>query len=405
MRRTDEAPTGTGDDLGLGSAESRSAALPAGLTALVVDDDPDFAGLLRRLLEGQGIEVHVAESVADAEALSAAYIFDIALIDYRLGPADQPARTGLHVATAVRRTSPNALVIVLTGYSDRVVAREAIRVRVDDVISKAGLTVTEFTRTLAESLERKRQRDTQLGPAYLESVVNQSLANVAHELRSPLVSIMRQTEALISGALGSLSGDQHTGAASISDEARRGLNLINAHLDLNRIEHRITRLEPAEHDVAAILADEVESYTARAAAKGVSINRSTPSVPTVARVDLPKLRSALNPIMDNALKYCRERGRIDVAVRVQDEHVVIEVHDDGPGMRADDVDRVLRPDTWGGTAPSPRARGTGLGLTIARRFSELHGGHLEIGSPRDGGTTVRLWLRQYPPTEGTDDVG
>lgn len=362
--------------------------------ALVVDDDSDWVRLISERMAGHGLEVHSATTSVKALDLASTNLYDIAFIDLYLGYDKERGldEGGLAAAQAIRKSNPQALILVLTGYPSYDTTRRALRVRVDDVVHKANFSFEILETALSEAIRRREEQNASLSAGYLDSVINESLATISHELRTPLISLKRHAEALESGALGDLNSRQREAVEIILRETRREFDLFNAHVDLNSIERRVTNLQPVSYDVVELLREEVDAYAREAHRKGLTIEQRLPEQGYMASVDPTRLRIALNPLLDNAVKFSPKDGTIRVQLQRESEGLAIGISDDGPGMTPEDVHLVLGWRSNSESMPSARARSSGLGLRIARRIAELHRGNLRIDSDGQQGTTVWLWL-------------
>ena len=357
------------------------------LRALVVEDDETWNGLVERVLASAGLHVTTVRTASEAIQLAMRASYDVALIDYLLLGSGE---SGIEVAQTVRQTSPNAVIILLTGWPNLTLPQAAQDVKIDDLVLKSHLSLKILQDRISEALNRRQLKDDALNIAYLDTVVNDSLSVIAHELRTPLVSIKRQAEALSSGALGSLSQGQTDAIKLIISQARRGLNLVSGHLELNRIANSSGMSEPAGVDLVWLLTEDIAAWQAIAAEKDVQLRLATPASPCMGRIDQNILRIALNPLIENAIKFSPVNGAISVLLEAVDDCVKIAVSDNGPGMSPGDVEHLLGLQNSPSPRPSARARGTGLGLMIARRAAELHGGRLEVESGSNGLTMILL---------------
>jgi len=359
------------------------------LCALLVEDEEIWLNPMMRILTKSGLVVTIARSAPEAMRLAVDRSYDIALIDYVLGPGE----SGFEVARAVRHASPNAVIIILTGWPN-LPANPALDVKIDDLVLKSSLSLQLLHDRIADAARRRQLDSVALSVAYLDTVVSDNLSTIAHELRSPIVSIELQAESLFAGALGPLSQSQRAAMDLIITEARRGLNLVNGHLELIRIAGGASLPSDASVDVALFLTEEVAYWTAIAQAKDVRLSLRAPaSYP--ASIDANILRAGLNPLVENAIKFSPAGGIVSLSLERADGYLKIVVADDGPGMHVEDIENLMgRHDTARPARLSTRARGTGLGLTIARRAAELNGGGLKV-LPSDNGTTIALLLREH----------
>jgi len=217
------------------------------------------------------------------------------------------------------------------------------------------------------------------------------LANVAHELRTPVAALRAQLENLVDG----VRPADDTALKEVLDQVERLGGLVDDLLGLARVEAGVTPLHRGDVAVAELVADVADELTAVRPGR-----RIVPDVPAglTADVDPARLRQVLVNLVDNAARHAPEGGRVDVRCRLdQLGGLVLEVTDDGPGIPPDQWAAVFERFRHGsasrgpGAAPMEASGGTGLGLAIARWAVALHGGRIEVvPSPR--GCRIRAEL-------------
>jgi signal transduction histidine kinase len=364
---------------------------PPSPRALVVEDDPAWNGIIGRALHEAGLDVTPARTTAEGIEYASAASYDIALIDYVL-----PGSTGggIEVAQAVRQASPHAVIIILTGWPNLTLSETAQDVKVDDLLVKGELSPLILQERVTAALGRRRLQAGALNVAYLDTVVYDSLSDIAHELRTPLVAIQWQTEALSSGALGPLSAKQTEAIGLILAQAKRGLNLVTGHLEVTRIASTSPMAGADDVDVVTLLQEHLVAWQPIAAEKRVDLRLDTATPSYLARIDRNVLRIALNPLIENAIKFSPAGGTVSIRLARLEGSVRITVSDEGPGMISTDVGDFTSTGGTPSAGMSSRARRNRLGLTIVRRAAELHGGHLEVES-RSTGVAMTLLLQEY----------
>lgn len=216
------------------------------------------------------------------------------------------------------------------------------------------------------------------------------MAAMSHELRTPMNAIIGFSEVLETQTFGDLNEKQADYVHDVLDSGRHLLSLINDLLDLSKIE--AGRMELALHDVdvAALVEHAVAFVRPQAAAGGLSlVVELDPEVGEV-KADEQKLLQALVNLLSNAVKFTPDGGRVHVGAWRTAGHVVIAVSDTGPGIPLADQERIFEEFAQAGPAVDGRQPGTGLGLALARRYTELHEGRLTVDSAVGGGATFRL---------------
>ncbi|GGL32308.1 DUF4173 domain-containing protein [Phycicoccus endophyticus] len=210
------------------------------------------------------------------------------------------------------------------------------------------------------------------------------VATVSHELRTPLAAQRALLENLVDGVA---APDQAALEAALG-QAERLSALVEDLLDLSRVDAGVAPLVLASVQVEDLLRRAAEE--ARVAQRGVRVlPRVEPPGLTVS-ADAQRLAQLVANLVDNAVRHSPPGGKVGVQARREDEdHWVLEVRDEGPGIPAQDAERVFERFGTGADA----AGGTGLGLAIVRWVSDLHGGSVEVVPTPPGGTGAHLRVR------------
>jgi len=264
----------------------------------------------------------------------------------------------------------------------------------------------EFNRMAArlqnsyQTLEQRvedRTRDLVEAHDQLERVSNEKtrfLANMSHELRTPLNAIINFADVLRDGSSGPLSPKQLSYAQDIHVAGQHLLDLITDILDLAKIEAGRIDLNMTIVDVVESLEAALQVVRERAKGKGVELRlEADPEVGSI-EADARKLRQILFNLLTNAVRFTRPGGSVTVKAARHPDELEIAVIDTGVGIDPADHERIFQEFEQAGSWEQ-RKEGTGLGLPLARRMIELHGGSLSlVSSPGRGSTfTVRLPLR------------
>ncbi len=222
------------------------------------------------------------------------------------------------------------------------------------------------------------------------------LANMSHELRTPLNAIIGYSEMLAEEATERDLGDLIPDLGRVRAAGKHLLGLINDVLDLSKIEAGRMELHRETFDVAAMVRGVVATIEPLAAKAGDALRVECSDGLGAMRADLTKVRQGLLNLLSNAVKFT-EGGTIRVrADRDRDrsgrEWIVLAVHDDGIGMDPGEMARLFRPFVQADASTTRRYGGTGLGLTITRRFCQMMGGEITVDSEPGHGSTFTIRL-------------
>jgi two-component system phosphate regulon sensor histidine kinase PhoR len=227
----------------------------------------------------------------------------------------------------------------------------------------------------------------------LENMRQQFIANVSHELKTPLSSIKAYTETLLGGARHDAEHCERF-LERIDEQAGRLHQLIQDMLSLARIESGQAALEVTNVSVERTVERSLADYEALAAAREVTLENAVGDSSLHVRGDEEAVRQVLSNLIDNAVKYTPPGGRVSIAARRDEGMVVIEVSDTGAGIAPEHLGRLFERFYRVDKARSRELGGTGLGLSIVKHLCQAMGGTVAVQSQLNRGSTfiVRLPL-------------
>jgi signal transduction histidine kinase len=222
------------------------------------------------------------------------------------------------------------------------------------------------------------------------------VANVSHELKTPLTAIAGYAETLVAEAAPESQAAQF--AATIVAHARRMQRLVEDLLDLSRIESGGWQPEPTSIDVASAAHDAWLPFEARAAASGVTFAVQVAAGANRMTADVDGLRQVLTNLFDNALRHMPRGGRLVVSAAplTGDGGVTLAISDTGTGIPEEHLPRIFERFYRVDPSRSREQGGTGLGLAIVKHLVEAHGGRASAESVLSRGTTIRLVFPSQP---------
>ena len=230
----------------------------------------------------------------------------------------------------------------------------------------------------------------------LENLRRDFVANVSHELKTPLTAVRGFAETLLGGGLPSEDVQRYLGI--IVKHAERLGNLIDDLLELSRIESRRSPLQRAVVDVVRVAAGVVAGMEPLLRAKALSVALPDPEAqPVNALADRRAVEQVLTNLLDNAAKYTNAGGRIELRVVSANGRVRTEVHDDGIGIPAEDLPRIFERFYRVDKARSRDLGGTGLGLAIVKHLVQSMDGEVFVESEVGRGSTFSFTLPAAPP--------
>jgi signal transduction histidine kinase len=253
-----------------------------------------------------------------------------------------------------------------------------------------------LARQVAVQLELRRTQEKlaqgNLELRLLNAQKNQFLGMAAHDLRNPLQVIDGYGKLLLNGMVGAVTPAQEKALEAVTRNCAFMLGLVNDLLSISRIESAEIQLDRADLDLAALLRANVELNRLLADAKDIEIRLSLDAHLPHIRGDAFKIEQVLNNLISNAVKFSHRGSKVDVAARRNGLGAAISVKDQGQGIPLEEQHKLFRPfetTSVRGTAGEPS---TGLGLSIAKRIVEAHGGALGVESAPGVGSTFEFTL-------------
>jgi signal transduction histidine kinase len=217
------------------------------------------------------------------------------------------------------------------------------------------------------------------------------LANMSHELRTPQNAIIGFSEVLTDRMFGELNEKQEEYLKDIYTSGTHLLSLINDILDLSKIEAGRMELELTEFDLPTAIENALMLVRERAGRRSIALHTNIDTRLGQIQADERKVRQVVLNLLSNAIKFTPEGGRIEVVAVPKDGLVEVSVSDTGIGIAPEDQEKVFEEFRQVGTA-AKKVEGTGLGLTLCRKFVELHGGRIWVQSQEGVGSTFMFTI-------------
>jgi two-component system sensor histidine kinase/response regulator len=380
--------------------------MPASPKILVTDDELATLETLSANLEEMGYRVTTASNGREALELIRKRGFNIVIADIKL-----PDISGLEILETAKELNPETAVIMITGHASLETAVDAINEGAYAYILKP-VAMSELETTLNNALREQRllSENRELVESLQQS--NKSLeeanraleqvsqaksdftARMSHELRTPLNSIIGFSEVLLSKKMSPADQATHQeflGYIHIS--AEHLLHLIDSILDLSKIEAGKLTLEPREFDLRVLLEDVkitvLPMLTTKKQALRIEIDERLSSI----FADEPKMRQIFLNLLSNAHKFTPSKGKIKVVCRREKPHLLqCSVTDSGIGISPQDQPKIFEEFGQLKKEPVDNVKGVGLGLSIAKRLVELHGGKIWVVSEPGTGSTFTFTI-------------
>lgn len=277
----------------------------------------------------------------------------------------------------------------------RRIQEAAVRFGRGDLEARSSLKgsgeMADLSRTFDRMADRIEHTVEEL--AQLDVMKSQFVANVSHDLKTPLTAIKGLSETLLDGAV----EDERVNRKFVLDilsESERLLLMVNNILDVARIEAGVAESERGEFDLEEAVTNVVDRMAYVAERRGVEIETVIDSQLPIVAEDSSGIEQAIANVVDNAIKYSEAGSLVRITVEQNTvdgrQGIQLTIADSGPGISPDDLENIF--DRFFTTTAGDRSSGTGLGLAIVKNKVESSGGTISIDSERGRGTCVSIWL-------------
>ena len=256
--------------------------------------------------------------------------------------------------------------------------------------------LTQHTKTLEKGLEETRNayetiKNQNKKIKENEKLQNQFLANISHDLRTPLNSIICLSEILSNKIFGNLNTKQQEYVEDIRISGIRLLGMINEVLDITKLESHTIKLNITQVEIPVLIKEICNILKPIYTKKNIEIKTNIPENLTIAG-DYIKLQQVLFNILGNAIKFSPENSAINIVAEKSRKTVKISVQDFGIGISKQNQKKIFKKFYQVENTLSKTEISTGLGLTIAKEFVKLHNGEITVQSELQKGTTFTIEL-------------
>ena len=362
---------------------------------IVIDDEESMRDSCRMILERDGFETHTAdnghEGIRKVEELQP----EIVLIDLKM-----PGIGGFEVLDRIKQIDPQIIPIVITGYATVESAVEAMKRGAYDFLPKP-FTPEELRLIIRRGLERiKLAREADALRREKKLIEENFITMVSHQLRSPLVAILQYFEVLLGGMVGDIQSEQRAMILKAQNRLEKLLELINDWLDVARMNSGTIVEKRQPILLRDILKKLVEFMRPTAEENGIQLHLQPPGGQDSVMGDPESLEQVFTNLISNAIKYNRPEGSVTISTKEEDTHIVVTVSDTGMGIPEEHLPFIFDQFYRVHRTENQRNKGSGLGLTIAKKIVEAHEGAIEVSSEEGIGSvfTVRLPAAAAPST-------
>ena len=244
--------------------------------------------------------------------------------------------------------------------------------------------IQEKSRELETANERLKE---------LDRLKSDFVSNVSHELRTPLTAIKGAVDLLLREVPGRLNESQTHYLTRVRSNTQHLAGLINDLLDLAKIEEGKVELNGVRVSVGGLVHEVMETVKPMAAEKPVLLEVQVPEPSVLVWADRDKVTQVLMNLIGNAIKFTPPQGRVTVSASIDGtEWAQVSVNDSGPGILAEERQKIFQKFYQVSEDGGPKPKGTGLGLAISKSLVELHGGKIWVESEQGRGSTFSFTL-------------
>ena len=252
--------------------------------------------------------------------------------------------------------------------------------------SELDIALTENTRLLRELEEKSKQLEV------ASRHKSEFLANMSHELRTPLNAIIGFSDVLLEKMFGELNEKQTDYLQDILSSGRHLLALINDILDISKVEAGRVEIELRHFLLSDVLDNGLRMIQERANRHSIALHLNIDPEIGLLEADERMVKQVIVNLLSNAVKFTPDGGQIDVSAHRKDSEVWVSVRDTGIGIAPGDQLRIFDEFQQAKSGNTKMEEGTGLGLTLSKKFVELHGGRIWVESQVGMGSTFTFTL-------------
>lgn len=358
---------------------------------LLVDDDEEDYLIVRSILAKvprTPFKLKWVASYAQAEKLILANGYDLYLIDYRLGRED--GLRLLEYAQPHKRPEP---FIILTGAGDEEIERRAMNLGAADYLVKGTFNAELLSRALRYALQRKQIEEQRVQHLIeVNRAKDEFISLASHQLRTPATGVKQYVGMILEG----FAGDVHEKQRAMLEKAyasnERQLQIVADLLRVAQVDAGKVKLRCSKVDLVQLVEDVLKEQNATFKMRQQKAIFTGTLDRADAFIDSYNIRMVLENIIDNASKYSPPGKTVTVTLENNEERCIINIHDEGVGIRKDDQSKLFQKFTRIDNPLSALVDGTGLGLYWAKKIVDLHEGNIAVDSRLGKGTTFTVCL-------------
>lgn len=356
-------------------------------TILVIDDEESMRDSCVQILSKGGYRAETAKDGSEGLEKIKNLKPDLNLIDLKM-----PGISGMEVLEKAQEIDPNIINVVITGYATVESAVEAMKKEAYDFLPKPFIP-EQLRIIIRRGLEkRKLTQETETLRHEKKLMEENFITMVSHQLRSPLVAIVQYFEIILGGMVGDLKEEQKKMIQKAKQRAEALLKLINDWLEIARMDEQkiVQKREPLS--LKELISNIIEFYQPLAEESQISLEVSSPSINNQVLGDKDTLEQVFSNLINNAIKYNKTKGQVQVSFEDTDGYIATHVKDTGEGISKEHIPLLFEQFYRVSRSEDEKSKGSGLGLAIAKKIVDLHGGSIDVSSEVGKGSDFIVYL-------------
>jgi len=291
----------------------------------------------------------------------------------------------INIATASRL--PQSFYFTFRPVADHILAFGRLDAEELEYMRTEVLSLNRDLNNLTRELHKKNAQLKQLN-----AEKNRFLGMAAHDLRSPVGTVLSYTEFVLEDTE-HLLDEEHIGFLNtIRTSCMFMRRLVDDFLDVSAIEAGKFELDRQPALLDEVLSRSLQFNTLQAKKKDIDLTvHCDKHLPHIS-IDAPKIQQAITNLVSNAIEHSEENGAVEIVLSANGRSVRFSVHDTGPGIAADELDKLFKPFAKASAKKTAGEKSTGLGMLITRKIIEAHAGEIQVESQVGKGTTVHFKL-------------
>lgn len=354
---------------------------------LVIDDEESMRDSCALILSKEGYAPELAEDGTIGLEKAKDFKPDLVLIDLKM-----PGISGMEVLDKIQEIDPHIIPVVITGYATVDSAVEAMKKGAHDFLPKP-FTPDELRLIIKRGLEkRKLLLETESLRREKRLMEENFITMVTHQLRSPLVAIVQYFEVILAGMVGKVEEKQKELILKAKDRLEALLQLINDWLDVARLNGGEIIEKGKSFPLKNLLEKLVDFLQPYAKENDISLELKPISGSPSVHGDEESLEQVFSNLISNAVTYNKPKGSVTISIKEEKEFMAIEIKDTGIGIAKEHIPLLFDQFYRVSRSESQKHKGTGLGLTIAKKIVDTHGGSIQVSSELEKGSTFTVLL-------------